>query len=442
MQLISQRCALHNYALWRIGCLEEHTVIRRPFHTLFCLATIGLLAVSAAPAQDQPAADRLAPQSRAEEIDVERRSKAAELSPETPSPIEHVLNVIEEKKIIQRVFGGADGIGVRLGGLITGSGFAAGPQYNRHDLLHDQMHFRASAVGSMRKFSLIDMEANFSHLAGDLVFVDLYAVRRDFPHIDYYGPGAHSSKSGRTSFAWEDTTLQTTAGLKPIEHLRVGVLGRYALINIGPGRDHRFASTDQIYTDAAVPGLLSQPNFLEGGAFVEYDWRDFPEARRGGRYLARYTAFDDRQFGKYSFDRLDLEVQQYFSVFNQRRVLALRGRIEATDHSAGQQVPFYLQPTLGGSEDLRGFRPFRFYDNNAAILNGEYRWEVFSGLDMALFVDAGSVFPDWRRINFRELETDYGFGFRFNIRNDVFLRIDTGFSREGFQVWFKFNNVF
>jgi outer membrane protein assembly factor BamA len=123
-------------------------------------------------------------------------------------------------------------------------------------------------------------------------------------------------------------------------------------------------------------------------------------------------------------------------------VIALRGKVEATSPHLGNLVPFYLQPTLGGSEDLRGFRPFRFYDNNAVILNGEYRWEVFSGLDMALFVDAGQVFPDWHQINYRHLQSDAGFGFRFNVRNDVFLRIDTAFSHEGFQVWFKFNNVF
>ena len=75
------------------------------------------------------------------------------------------------------------------------------------------------------------------------------------------------------------------------------------------------------------------------------------------------------------------------------------------------------------------------------MLNGEYRWEVFSGLDMALFVDAGQVFDHWQQINFR-IDTDYGFGFRFSVRNDVFLRIDTGFSREGFAIWFKFGNIF
>ena len=34
------------------------------------------------------------------------------------------------------------------------------------------------------------------------------------------------------------------------------------------------------------------------------------------------------------------------------------------------------------------------------------------------------------------------FGLRFNVQNATFIRIDVGFSHEGFQVWFKFNDVF
>jgi len=33
-------------------------------------------------------------------------------------------------------------------------------------------------------------------------------------------------------------------------------------------------------------------------------------------------------------------------------------------------------------------------------------------------------------------------GLRFNVRNNVFLRLDVGFSHEGFQVWVKFNPIF
>ncbi|MBL8222062.1 MAG: hypothetical protein JNL62_22685, partial [Bryobacterales bacterium] len=93
-------------------------------------------------------------------------------------------------------------------------------------------------------------------------------------------------------------------------------------------------------------------------------------------------------------------------------------------------------------DDLRGFRPFRFADRNMVLYNAEYRFEVFAGLDGAIFADAGKVFPRRGMLNFRDLEGSVGFGLRFNVKNATFLRIDTGFSHEGFQVWFKFNDVF
>jgi outer membrane protein assembly factor BamA len=146
---------------------------------------------------------------------------------------------------------------------------------------------------------------------------------------------------------------------------------------------------------------------------------------------------------RYSFRRLDLEVQQYVPLFQGRRVIALRvASAMAFANGAGQTVPFYLQPRLGGSDDLRGFRPYRFHDSNRIVANIEYRWETFAGLDMALFLDAGKVVPVRSQINFHDLERTAGFGFRFNGNDSVFLRIDFGFSREGFQFWFKFSNPF
>ena len=144
----------------------------------------------------------------------------------------------------------------------------------------------------------------------------------------------------------------------------------------------------------------------------------------------------------HSHRRLELEAQQYIPFFNQRRVIALRARSELTYKNRNQTLPFYMQPTLGGSNDLRGFRPFRFYDDNLIVFNAEYRYEIFSGLDMAVFGDAGKVFHSKRDWNVQDLEGSYGIGMRFNARNNVFLRLDAGFSHEGFQVWLKFNNVF
>jgi len=101
-----------------------------------------------------------------------------------------------------------------------------------------------------------------------------------------------------------------------------------------------------------------------------------------------------------------------------------------------------MQPSLGGSEDLRGFREFRFRDRNLMVMNAEYRWEAFSGLDLALFADAGKVFHNSRQLNLRDLEKSYGFGFRFNTAKSVFWRIDTAFGNEGPRVFLKFGHVF
>lgn len=185
-----------------------------------------------------------------------------------------------------------------------------------------------------------------------------------------------------------------------------------------------------------------QANFLRTGAFAQYDWRDNPDGpRRGGNYFAQFSDYRDRTLGASSFGRLDPEAQQYIPVFNERRVFALRAK-SSLIYADGRAIPFYMQPSLGGGDDLRGYRPYRFRGNNLVAMNAEYRWEVFSGLDMALFGDAGQVFMSKSELRWSAMESDAGFGFRFNQRNKTFLRLDVGFSHEGFQVWVKFDNPF
>jgi outer membrane protein assembly factor BamA len=238
----------------------------------------------------------------------------------------------------------------------------------------------------------------------------------------------------------EDTALDATLTFRLLPRLNVGGSAGYVWNNVGPGNDSRFVSSEQIYSE---PGIDQQANFARAGAFIQYDYRDFPSGpRSGGNYIAQFHNFTDRTLGVDSFRRLDLEVQQYIPLFHKRRVIALRGKSVMTFTDGGRSVPFYMQPTLGGSDDLRGYRPFRFRGNNLVIMNAEYRWEVFSGLDMAVFGDAGKVFQRKSDFDLKNLETSAGFGFRFNARNVTFMRIDFGFSHEGYQVSIKFNDLF
>ncbi|MBI3281225.1 MAG: BamA/TamA family outer membrane protein [Acidobacteria bacterium] len=214
-------------------------------------------------------------------------------------------------------------------------------------------------------------------------------------------------------------------------------------VNVGPGRDSRFVSAEAVFTPAQAPGIDRQTDFFRYGAFGQFDWRDDPFGpRHGGSYVIQYTRFEDMHLGLHDFNRIDVDLQQYIGFFNRTRVIALRAHTRLTDTREGQMVPFYLQPVVGGSDDLRGFRPFRFSGNNSLVLNGEYRWAIFSGLDGALFMDGGKVFSRRGELNFRNLEGSAGFGLRFNARNRTFMRLDVGFSHEGFEVWFKFNDIF
>jgi len=381
--------------------------------------------------------------SRAEEIDAARHEKAQQLHPDETSRAERGLLYFREHKVLERMTSGIGGFRIKFGGLATGGGFALGPEYLRRNLADGNLTFRTAAQISRRVYERYDLQLTAPHFASKKLFFDFFSVHHNYPGINYYGPGPDSKKTSRTDYRLEDTAIDVTTGVQPFPHMRLGVSGGYLWVNVGPGTDSRFASTEQVFTPQQAPGIDHQSNFIRYGGAVQIDYRDRPgEPRRGGQYIAQFNRYVDQRLGHYSFNRLQVDLQQYIPFFNARRVIALRGKTVISNPDGGNTVPFYLQPTLGGSDDLRGFRPFRFYDNNLIVVNGEYRWEVFSGLEMALFADGGKVFPhpsDW---NFHHLEGAGGVGWRFHVSNRVFMRIDVGFSHEGAQVWVKFNDIF
>jgi len=381
--------------------------------------------------------------SRSEQIQQARREKAAEAAPEVAPEGERRLNWIQDNHILERFATGYHGLTAVIGGLGTGQGFALGPQYLKDQLLDGNLVFRTSARAASSQAYLLDMQATLPKLANERLFLDFYARHRNYPRVDYFGPGPDSGEGSRTNFRLEDTSADVTLGVRPVRNLSLGVTGGALAVNTGRGDRRGIAVTQDVFTPFTTPGLDNQSDFLRAGVFAQFDYRDNPGGpRRGGNYVARFDNYDDRDLALHDHRRLDLEAQQYFPFFNDRRVIALRVRTVMTYTNGNQTVPFYLQPTLGGSDDLRGFRPYRFYDNNHLVVNAEYRWEAFTGMDMALFFDAGKVTPKASQINFHDLEASAGVGFRFNVRNNVFLRLDVGASHERTMVWLVFGHVF
>lgn len=380
---------------------------------------------------------------RAARIDAERSNKAKELKPDEVSKLEQRLLDFKEGGYLERFRAGYHGFRPKIGNMVNGGGFAIGPEYFRDDWKDGQVRFRASAQISTRVYQKLETALVLPGFAKGRLSAEFIGTHRNYASLQYYGNGPERPKEFRANYRLEDTNLGGTLALHATRQVKLGGTSGYLWTNVGAGTDSRFLSAERAFSATAAPGIDRQPNYFVNGAFAQFDYRDSPVGpKQGGNYVAQYTFFHDNKFDRYGFRKLDIDLQQYIGFLNKTRVIALRAKATLTDSDANGQIPFYLRPILGGSDDLRGFRPFRFSDRNAMVMNAEYRWEIFSGLDGAVFVDAGKVFPRRGLMNFRDLETSVGFGLRFNTRNVTTVRADVAFSHEGFQVWFKFNDVF
>ena len=356
-----------------------------------------------------------------------------------------MLYKIDEDLILQRIFNPPRGIHARVGGIGEGAGFGGGPGYQFIGVPFD---LRASAAASLKGYFIAEGSLRFPGTQSEDLYtwangpyVEVYARRRDFPQEDFYGIGPDSSEDARSNFALRDTFVRVTPGVRR-GYLTAGVNLGYLDPSIGSGTDTRMPSTDEIFGPEEVPGLDAQPAFGVIEPFVEFATLDRAiDDRAGGRYRLSFTRYADRDLDQFSFNRWDVDLRQFITFVHDTRTLALRAWVSSSDPSEGDTVPFYLQPTLGGSYSLRGFRTFRFRDRSALLLQAEYRWRINEFVTGALFYDTGAVGPELGEIG--KLERDYGFGFRAGSRATVAFRLDVAFGgREGTRILLRFDDVF
>jgi hypothetical protein len=371
------------------------------------------------------------------------KMRAERIRSQPPPQEETKTSRFSPRALLDTITGGMPGLGVKVGGLVTGSGFALGPEYYRPDLANGNVVFRAFAVGSVRGYSRLFTSLEFPRIRSNRFSASVEADRVDAPRMRYFGPGTGSRVGDISTYRLERTSFDMRAGWRPMRlpRLIIGLTGGFLLNNTGPGTETALQQAAEAFPD--VPGMQQQTDFLRGGPFIELDLRDNAgDPHQGTHAFAQFRYFQDRGVEAFAFRRFEGSAEQYIPFFNRKRVIALRAATELSFTNRGQQIPFYMQPTLGGSDDLRGFERFRYYGNHSFLTTVEYRWEVFPALDMAVFADAGQVFDKLDDFGLGRASASGGLGFRVKNQGRVVFRFDTALSREGFQVWLKFRNVF
>ncbi|HSL22840.1 MAG TPA: BamA/TamA family outer membrane protein [Vicinamibacterales bacterium] len=398
---------------------------------------------SAVPQSAQPAP----PTTRAEALRQARESKARRTGASyRPGNLEKWITKIENDRLLEDWLSVGEGgrYYVKFGGITTGAGFAVGPGIRLLRLAGGDIDVNTFAVISYRKYLLAEGSVVAPRLAGARLRLGAVARRRYFPQEDFFGVGPGSNRPDRVNYTYAENAFGGFVGADVAGPLRAEARVEYLMPSLARGRDTLMPSIEVLFTDETAPGLAAQPDFLLTRGLFDLDYAT-PEGnpRRGGRYIATVSRFSDRDTGHYTFNRLELDLRQYLPFLKDRRVLVFRALASFSDAPGDGQVPFYFQQTLGGSTTLRGFRDYRFRDRNLLLLQAEYRWEILPALDAALFYDAGKVGSRVKDLDLDDLQSDYGFGFRFGTNRGVFLRVDAAFgSRDGKHYFIKFGHVF
>ena len=380
------------------------------------------------------------PQTRAEALKRAREEKQKSVTPYTPNALERGMHIAEDR--LMTLLAAPDGVHLKFGSLTTGSGLAYGAGFRNRRLFDREGAMTFWAAGSLKKYWAVEARFDLPDLADGRVFAGAYARRHSYPQEQFFGVGPDALRGDRTSFQLQNSIAGGRAGVRPARALTLGGGLEYSRPEISRGRSKSVPSIDALFNDASAPGVFTESQFLRTSAFLDFDYRQPKNARRGGWYRLEASRYGDSN-DAFTFSRVDVDLRQYASILSERRVFAFRLFASTSDPAEGSRVPFYLMPALGGHDSLRGFRDYRFRGPHAILTQTEYRWEIWSGLDAALFYDAGKVESRRSDLNFKRLEDAYGFGFRFNTDNGTILRIDAGFgSRDGKHLYIVFGDVF
>lgn len=339
-----------------------------------------------------------------------------------------------------------DGFYAETGNMITGEGWiSAGPGYRR-TMLDGRARVDMSAAVSWNLYKLARASFQLPQLLHGRLSLETQVRYQDALQVEYFGLGRDALDSNRSAYRIDNFDLTESGRLQANRWLSIDArVGRIIKPELSTAIGPRVSApnTVDLFSDATAPGLSTQPGFIHGDLSVVADYLNHPgHPTNGGLYRATVGAYSDRDSGAYSFRRYEIEAMQFIPLSTRKLVLALRGWEVFSDPVAGGQVPFYLMPSLGGKNTLRGYADYRFHDNDLQDFNAESRIALLTHMDFALFADAGKVASTASDLDFRHLKTSYGAGIRFHNATSTLLRVDAGHSVEGWRVFVKVSDSF
>jgi hypothetical protein len=332
-----------------------------------------------------------------------------------------------------------------FGDMITGAGWISGGPGYRRWFLQDRVFMDTSAAVSWRMYKMAQARIEMPKLARSRLTAGAQVRWQDLTQVTYFGTGPDSLEVNRSEYRLENANLLGYIVGTPNEWLsiggKLGWLTRPSLNPPGGTFERGYPDAATVFPNDPVYTLAQQPEFFYEEVSVTADTRDhrgYPSS--GGVYQALFARYADRGTEMFGFQRHEAEGAHFFPFASNRIVAVAHGWLVGSRADAGQTVPFYLQPSLGGSSSLRAYESYRFHDRNLLLVNAELRVKVFAHIDWAMFADAGNVAPTLGDLNLDR--RSYGIGFRVHNERSTIARIDAAHGGEGWRLSFRLNDPF
>lgn len=349
---------------------------------------------------------------------------------------------------------------IAVGSIAPGNGFGIGPAFVTHAKPNEtwRLNFNADAIvsfnGSWRtgvygKAVYAKIKPGTTTIKPFPIF-NVYAQATSLKEIAYYGLGPDTKRSDQTFFGMRETIVGANVVYpvfgNPLNmSLHGEVNGRFVDIRKSTGQSS--PSIEQVFTDVAAPGLSQQPTFAQFGEGIRVRPVLFGDNLRLN-YLVNFQQFVAVGDSQFSFRRLTVDLSHQIPLSRKTRTLlprdhngpddcstsatsptadcpsvtrdregsiGLRFLLTESFTSRGDVVPFYFQPTLGGSDinghsSLASFQDYRFRAPNLLLLQGNIEHSIYGPLGVSFMAETGRVALRRSDLEFKHLRHSYAAG--------------------------------
>jgi hypothetical protein len=265
----------------------------------------------------------------------------------------------------------------------------------------------------------------------------LSPTHQELPHLPFYGLGNDSPRDGQTFYGLSNTAI--VAGVDvPLPYgftLSGGCDGLWFV-------PEPAASFEAVHTEATAPGRQAHTTSLRPRAAVAWQY-PFTDVLEGVSTVAAVSQefYQSLSGGALAFSRFEARWNVAFHFDAAMGTVGCLSRLVLSHPYAGNTVPFYLQPPVGGGDLnnenlLRGYADYRFRAAHLLVYELSYERKLLDPVGLRLFGALGKVGSHPSELGFAGLKASVGVSVTVRLGGAPVFEISVAWGdREGMQVY-------